>query len=172
MAKNISLLGADYPDVPAVQLPQTGGGTATFYDINVIDNLNSESSTDALSANQGRVLNNKIGNIGSYYTAAWEATENAGLNTRLTKTVTLPAGTYIVVGAFPTMSSSNLPIGATNSGAGNVGIPSIVYGNSGTPVVFTIGLSQQTNVDIRSQFSSAVTFSNLDRGTFRFIRIA
>ena len=33
MAKNISLLGADYPDVPAVQLPQTGGGTATFYDV-------------------------------------------------------------------------------------------------------------------------------------------
>lgn len=33
MAKNISLLGADYPGVPAVQLPQTGGGTATFYDI-------------------------------------------------------------------------------------------------------------------------------------------
>lgn len=60
MAKNISLLGADYPNVPAVQLPQTGGGTATFYDINVIDNLNSESSTDALSANQGRVLNNYV----------------------------------------------------------------------------------------------------------------
>ena len=32
MAKNISLLGADYPDVPAVVLPQTGGGTATFTD--------------------------------------------------------------------------------------------------------------------------------------------
>lgn len=32
MAKNITLMGADYPDVPAVQLPQTGGGTATFYD--------------------------------------------------------------------------------------------------------------------------------------------
>lgn len=37
MAKNISLLGADYPDVPAVQLPQTGGGTATFYDVEVTD---------------------------------------------------------------------------------------------------------------------------------------
>lgn len=57
MAKNITLLGADYPDVPAVQLPQTGGGTATFYDIDVIDNLNSDSPTDALSANQGKVLN-------------------------------------------------------------------------------------------------------------------
>lgn len=62
MAKNISLLGADYPDVPAVQLPQTGGGTATFYDINVIDDLNSDSSTDALSAKQGKVLNTKIEN--------------------------------------------------------------------------------------------------------------
>lgn len=32
MAKNITLLGASYSDVPAVTLPQTGGGTATFYD--------------------------------------------------------------------------------------------------------------------------------------------
>lgn len=63
MAKNISLLGADYPDVPAVQLPQTGGGTATFYDINVVDDLNSDSSTDALSAKQGKVLNTKIVNL-------------------------------------------------------------------------------------------------------------
>ena len=30
MAKNITLLGADYSDVPAVVLPQTGGGTAKF----------------------------------------------------------------------------------------------------------------------------------------------
>lgn len=33
MAKNISLLGASYTDVPAVTLPQTGGGTASFTDI-------------------------------------------------------------------------------------------------------------------------------------------
>jgi hypothetical protein len=71
MAKNISLLGADYPDVPAVQLPQTGGGTATFYDINVVDNLNSTSTTDALSAYQGRVLNEKIGQIGFSNPANW-----------------------------------------------------------------------------------------------------
>lgn len=32
MAQNITLLGASYTDVPAVQLPKTGGGTATFYD--------------------------------------------------------------------------------------------------------------------------------------------
>lgn len=39
MAKNISLLGADYPDVPAVQLPKTGGGTATFVDADEYQNV-------------------------------------------------------------------------------------------------------------------------------------
>lgn len=33
MAKNITLMGASYSDVPAVQLPQTGGGTAMFTDV-------------------------------------------------------------------------------------------------------------------------------------------
>ena len=32
MAQNISLMGASYSDVPAVTLPKTGGGTATFTD--------------------------------------------------------------------------------------------------------------------------------------------
>ena len=33
MAKNITLMGASYSDVPAVLLPQTGGGTASFTDV-------------------------------------------------------------------------------------------------------------------------------------------
>lgn len=33
MAQNITLLGASYADVPAVLLPKTGGGTATFTDV-------------------------------------------------------------------------------------------------------------------------------------------
>ena len=36
MAKNITLMGASYPDVPAVQLPQTGGGVAVFMDADEI----------------------------------------------------------------------------------------------------------------------------------------
>lgn len=32
MAQNITLLGASYSDVPAVTLPTTSGGTATFID--------------------------------------------------------------------------------------------------------------------------------------------
>ena len=33
MAQNITLLGANYPSVPGVQLPKTGGGTALFTDV-------------------------------------------------------------------------------------------------------------------------------------------
>ena len=33
MAQNITLLGASYTAVPAVTLPKTGGGTATFTDV-------------------------------------------------------------------------------------------------------------------------------------------
>lgn len=32
MAQNITLLGANYSAVPAVELPKTGGGTARFID--------------------------------------------------------------------------------------------------------------------------------------------
>lgn len=35
MSKNISFLGADYSDVPAVILPQTGGDTARFDDASI-----------------------------------------------------------------------------------------------------------------------------------------
>ncbi len=61
MAKNVTLLGASYEDVPAVQLPQTGGGTATFTDV---------SGTTALPEDVA---------AGKYYfTAEGEYTEGTG----------------------------------------------------------------------------------------------
>lgn len=57
MAKNITLMGADYPQVPAVQLPQTGGGTATFYDIDI--------KTDDVTVNNHAVT--KQSAAGAYY---------------------------------------------------------------------------------------------------------
>lgn len=32
MAQNVTIAGAQYSDVPAIDLPKTGGGTARFYD--------------------------------------------------------------------------------------------------------------------------------------------
>ena len=57
---DISLLGATYPDVPAVVLPKDGGGTASFFDV---------SDTDAAAAD---VLSGKLfhGSDGSLITGS------------------------------------------------------------------------------------------------------
>lgn len=49
MAQNITLLGASYTDVPAVTLPKTGGGTATFYDEDEIITYYTGSATPSSS---------------------------------------------------------------------------------------------------------------------------
>ena len=51
MAKDIELLGATYPDVPAVTLPTTDSGTATFYDmddITYVESVNGNSGVVTL----------------------------------------------------------------------------------------------------------------------------
>ena len=52
MAKNITLLGASYSAVPAVTLPITGGGTATFIDED--DVITYRTGTTAPSASLGK----------------------------------------------------------------------------------------------------------------------
>ena len=32
MAQNVTIAGASYPDVPSIEVPKTGGGTAQFFD--------------------------------------------------------------------------------------------------------------------------------------------
>lgn len=47
MAKDITLMGASYPDVPGVELPRTGGGTALFVDpVEIIDDNAGSGDTD------------------------------------------------------------------------------------------------------------------------------
>ena len=52
MSKDITLLGADYPSVPAIQLPLTGGGTATFYDVDGSRTVNENGTYDVTTVAQ------------------------------------------------------------------------------------------------------------------------
>lgn len=49
MAQNITLLGATYQDVPAVNLPKAGGGTATFIEEGELIKVYQVSSTPSSS---------------------------------------------------------------------------------------------------------------------------
>ena len=63
MAQNITLMGASYSDVPAVTLPKTGGGTATFYDITPQD------ETIEFSANNTWINSSGVAETDSNYMA-------------------------------------------------------------------------------------------------------
>lgn len=63
MAQNITLLGASYSDVPAVTLPKTGGGTATFTDTTIASNA--ASASDILAGKLAYVNGTLITGTGS-----------------------------------------------------------------------------------------------------------
>ena len=80
MAKNISLLGANYPSVPAVTLPQTGGGTAMFVDADEIGSVENamaiviDGNTAPQAITSGQYL--FIKNHSTLATGSYHATEN------------------------------------------------------------------------------------------------
>ena len=75
MSQNITLLGASYSDVPAVTLPKTGGGTATFTDTTISSN----------AAAAGDIASGKLASVnGSLITG----TASGGGSTVKTKTGT------------------------------------------------------------------------------------
>lgn len=80
MAQNITLLGASYSAVPAVNLPKTGGGTAQFTDVSdttaVAGEVVSGSYfyTSAGTRTQGSMV------IQHYYTGSTAPSSSLGVN--------------------------------------------------------------------------------------------
>ena len=79
MAQNISLMNAQYPDVPAVDLPKTGGGTARFYDSSDATATASEilSGSSAYGAS-GKINGSVV--IQHYYTGTTTPSSSLGVN--------------------------------------------------------------------------------------------
>lgn len=85
MAANITLLGADYPDVPAVLLPKTGGGTARFIEEGEI-----VKQPDVLNATRTALTSGTFTEITS--TGAWYAVK------AINKDTSGPCAAYICIG--------------------------------------------------------------------------
>lgn len=131
MAQNVTINGVTYNDVPEVDIPKSGGGTAKFFD------------TAGADIVAGDVLNGKIG-YGSSGSVTGNMANNGGTGgTISTKagTVTIPAG-YTSGGMVEISSAeqakiiaSNIKSGVTLLGvAGSLALPSISQ-DSGTKVL-------------------------------------
>lgn len=96
MAQNITLMGASYSAVPAVTLPKTGGGTATFTD-----------TSDATLDNGNKMLSgNTAYSNGTKYTGSIPS-KSAQTYTPTTTAQTIASGQYLT-GAQTIAGDANL----------------------------------------------------------------
>ena len=108
MAQNISLLGATYSAVPAVQLPKQGGGTATFTDV---------TDTTATASD--------VSSTAYFYTASGIRTQgtNSGGGSVSTDTKTTTASNYPTSLSFSSMKGQpkmfTVRLNASVSSSGN-----------------------------------------------------
>lgn len=140
MAQNITLLGASYSAVPAVNLPKTGGGTATFTDV-----------TDTTAA-AGDVASGKY-----FYTAAGVRTQGTasggGSGLTLLKTTSL--------GTLSTSSTSATDTGKTVTVTGyndydvlvvDVSVDSVTNGRH-TSTVSMVYVTGTSNVSTKNTYA-------------------
>ena len=110
MAQNVVINGVTYSNVPKVQIPKSGSGTADFVDV-----------TDTTAA-AGDVLSGKyFYTSGGTKTQGSIATKTSSDLTASTLTVTAPAG-YYASAASKTLSDAALVSGNIKSGATIFGV--------------------------------------------------
>ena len=130
MAQNITLMGADYPDVPAVDLPKTGGGTARFVDaLGVVTSVNGETGDVTITASD---LNALKGNAGGLFYGTCSTV--AGTAAKVVECAdftadNLKAGTIIVVSFSATNSGA---VASLTLNVNSTGAKPIKYINNGT----------------------------------------
>ena len=122
MAQNVVINNVNYNDVPSVQIPKQGSGTATFYDTASAD----ITSADVLTGKTG------FGSTGSISGSMANNGSTSGTISTKAGTVTIPAG-YTTGGTVSISSTeqskiiaSNIKSGVTILGqTGSLALPSI-----------------------------------------------
>lgn len=122
MAQNVVINNVNYNDVPSVQIPKQGSGTATFYDTASAD----ITSADVLTGKTG------FGSTGSISGSMANNGSTSGTISTKAGTVSIPAG-YTSGGTVSISSTeqskitaSNIKSGVTLLGvAGSLALPSI-----------------------------------------------
>ena len=104
----------------------------------------------------------RLSATGTIYVRSWTATSSSAYGTTVTDLVTIPPGTYIIAITTPPASA--------DFGVGFLGAYVTVPAGGGT---FTqlIQISQSAQVRPFISQSASVTFSYIERGSMRIIRI-
>lgn len=102
----------------------------------------------------------------STWQADWIASSSTAYNVTLTNSITVPAGTYLMVGQIPTATAESL---VTLSGIEPAKYFSVI--GHGTFQRICV-LDSETTVCIKSSGSASITYSNLTRGGLTITKLA
>ena len=128
MAQNVVINGVTYAEVPEVDIPKSGGGTAKFYDT---------ASADAQAAN---ILVGK-----KAYGASGEITGTMPNNGATGGTISTKAGTVAIPAGYTTGGTVNLS-GVDDCVAGNILTGKAILGVAGSLSMPTISQESTTKV--------------------------
>lgn len=147
MAQNITLLGASYSDVPSVELPKTGGGTARFDDTTIASNA--ASASDITSGKLAFVNGELV-----------TGTASGGGATLITKSITAN-GTYNASSDNADgYSSVTVNVSGGGGGGGNMSDPIRFFDYDGTLVA--------SYSSVPSSLPSVPTHTGLTSGTWNY----
>lgn len=147
MAQNITLLGASYSDVPSVELPKTGGGTAQFDDTTIASNA--ASASDITSGKLAFVNGELV-----------TGTASGGGATLITKSITAN-GTYNASSDNADgYSSVTVNVSGGGGGGGNMSDPIRFFDYDGTLVA--------SYSSVPSSLPSVPTHDKLKNGTWNY----
>ena len=104
---------------------------------------------------------------GIYLHAAWTATSSSANNTRLTNSITLPAGTWVIVAKMPVCSVENFYVGLSYGG-----VPFSAQVCSQGTSTWIMSLTSQQIVYLMSTQSATMSFSSIERGSIKAIKMA
>lgn len=147
MAQNITLLGASYSDVPSVELPKTGGGTAQFDDTTIASNA--ASASDITSGKLAFVNGELV-----------TGTASGGGATLITKSITAN-GTYNASSDNADgYSSVTVNVSGGGGGGGNMSDPIRFFDYDGTLVA--------SYTAVPASLPSVPTHTGLTNGTWNY----
>ena len=128
MAQNVVINSVTYSNVPEVDIPKSGGGTAKFYDT---------SGADAVAAD---ILNGKIA-----FGASGAVTGNMANNGSTSGTIGTKAGTVVIPTGFTSGGTVSLT-NVTDCIAGNILSGKSILGVNGSLVLPTISQDGTTKI--------------------------